>query len=229
MGRPPSSGGTRPSGSIRTKGGWRCGCPPRWLTCRIRRGGRRPTGCRVWWASATARPSGRRRPEAAQAGTSAVRYDLAFDPDKRRWYADCSWQQPRRVPPSLAALRGQPSFGVDLNADHLAGWGLDPSGNPIGDLATIPLHLDGLPATIRDGRLRAAVATVIQLATRAGCQSIVVEDLDFADARQLGRGRLGSGRRGRRFRRAVHGIPTRAVRDLLVGMAAIRGCCVVAV
>ncbi len=166
---------------------------------------------------------------AAQTSSSAVRYDLSFDPDKRRWYLDTSWQQPRRIPPTLEALRQQPSFALDLNADHLAGWVLDPSGNPVGDPATISLQLAGLPATTRDGRLRAAVAQAVRAAKEAGCRSIVVEDLDFADVRHSGRERLGRGRRGKRFRRTIAGIPTRAFRDLLVGMAANQGMWVIAV
>ena len=54
----------------------------------------------------------------------------------------------------------------------------------------------------------------------SGCRSLTVEDLDFAGARQIGRETLGRGRRGRRLRRVVAGIPTRAFRELLVGMAA---------
>jgi hypothetical protein len=57
----------------------------------------------------------------------------------------------------------------------------------------------------------------------------MVEDLDFADARQSGRETLGRGARGKAFRRTVAGIPTRAFRDLLVGMAANAGLWVVAV
>jgi len=168
---------------------------------------------------------------AAQASTGAVRYDLAFDPDRRRWYADASWKHPTRIPPSLEELRQHPCLTLDLNADHLAGWVLDPSGNPVGDPATILLELAGLPATTRDGRLRHAVAQTIRTAEAAGCHSIVVEDLDFADARQVGRERLDRGRRGKRFRRTVHGIPTRtrAFRDLLVGMAANAGLWIIAV
>jgi hypothetical protein len=61
------------------------------------------------------------------------------------------------------------------------------------------------------------------------CQSILTENLDFADARQLGRETLGRGRRGKRFRRTVAGMPTRRFRDLLVGMAANHGLWVIAV
>jgi len=89
-----------------------------------------------------------------------------------------------------------------------------------GEPATIALDLDGLPASTRNGRLRAAVAAIIRLARAGQCRSIMVEDLDFTDARQTGRETLGRGKRGKRFRRTVAGMPTRAFRDLLVGMAA---------
>ncbi len=166
---------------------------------------------------------------AAQASSGAVRYDLSFDPTNRRWYLAASWQQPKCTPPTLEVLRQQPSFVLDLNADHLAGWVLDPSGNPVGDPATIPVELAGLPATTRGGRLRAAVTQAVRAANAAGCHSIVIENLDFADVRHSGRERLGRGRRGKRFRRAIAGIPTRQFRDLLAGMAANAGLWVVAV
>jgi hypothetical protein len=97
---------------------------------------------------------------------------------------------------------------------------LDPAGNPLAAPHSIPLALEGLAASTRDGRLRAAVAEVVHLAKAAGCRCIVVEDLDFADARQAGRETLGRGARGKRFRRLVAGMPTRRFRELLVGMAA---------
>jgi hypothetical protein len=157
---------------------------------------------------------------AAQVASGAVRYDLFLDPAKGRWYADASWRLPARGVPSPEELRRNRTLAVDLNAGHLDGWVLDPSGNPVGEPATIALDLDGLPASTRDGRLRAAVAAIIRLAKVHGCRSITVENLDFADARQVGRETLGRGRRGKAFRRTVAGIPTRAFRDLLAGMAA---------
>ncbi len=166
---------------------------------------------------------------AAQAASGAVRYDLFADPVKGRWYADASWRLPATEVPSLEALRQDRALGVDLNADHVDGWVLDPSGNPLGAPHTIPLALDGLPATTRDGRLRVVVAAVIRLAKANGCRSVMVENLDFADARQTGRETFGRGRRGKRFRHTVAGIPTRQFRVLLVGMAANAGLWVVAV
>jgi hypothetical protein len=157
---------------------------------------------------------------ATQAASGAVRYDILFEPGKRRWYVDASWQLPGVESPSLEELRQDRTFSIDLNADHLAGWVLDPSGNQVSIPQTIPLELDGQPASTRDGRLRAAVARVLRLAQANGCRSITVENLDFTDARQVGRETLGRGKRGKRFRRTISGMPTRRFRDLLVGMAA---------
>ena len=170
---------------------------------------------------------------AAQASGGAVRYDISLDParggGKGRWYLDASWRLPAGPVPSLEHLGERPSLGVDLNVDHLAAWVLNLAGNPLGPPVTIPLDLDGQPATTRDGRLRQAVAELLRLAKAHDCKSITVEDLDFADARQAGRETLGRGRRGRRFRRIVSELPTRRFRDLLVGMATNHGQWIVAV
>jgi hypothetical protein len=162
----------------------------------------------------------RRDEWAAQATSGAVRYDIWLDPVQGRWYIDASWRLPPPEAPSLEMLRQHYTLAVDLNADHLAGWVLDPSGNPLGAPVTIPLDLAGQPTPTRRGRLRQAVAALVRLAMASGCRSMTVEDLDFAGARQMGRETLGRGRRGRRLRRVVAGIPTRAFRELLVGMAA---------
>ena len=49
---------------------------------------------------------------------------------------------------------------VDMNAGHLAVAVLDPDGNQIGVPRTIGLPLAGLPATTRDGHLRAAISDI---------------------------------------------------------------------
>jgi hypothetical protein len=166
---------------------------------------------------------------AAQAAAGAVAYTIWLDATKGRWYLDSSLRLPAGPVPSLAELRRHPTWGVDLNAGHVAGLLLDPAGNPLGRPHTIPLELDGQPASTRDGRLRMAVAEVVHLARQHGCGAIVVENLDFADARQTGRETIGGGKRGRRFRRTVAGIPTRRFRELLVGMAANAGLWIIAV
>lgn len=166
---------------------------------------------------------------AAQVTSGAVRYDVTFDSAKGRWYLAASWRLARVQPPSLQALRRHRALGVDLNADHLACWVLDVSGSPVGPPYTIAIDVEGLSASTRDGRLRAAVTSIVRLATASGCRSLVVEDLDFTDVRQNGREMLGHGRRGRSIRRIIAGIPTRRFRTLLVGMAVNAGLWVVAV
>ena len=142
---------------------------------------------------------------AAQAATGAVRYDISHDPARDRWYLDASWKAAPVPAPSLDDLRQAPVLAVDVNHGHLAVAAVAPDGNILGAPATIGLDLAGLPATTRDGRLRAAITTLIATAKEHGARAIVIEDLDFADARAEGREHHGSrpsrGRRGRAFRR----------------------------
>jgi IS605 OrfB family transposase len=170
---------------------------------------------------------------AAQAATGAVRYDICLDPVKGRWYLDASWKAPARRVPSVQELRAASVVAVDVNAGHLAAAVLAPDGNVSGVPFTIPLELAGVPATTRDGRVRAAVSRLIAAARRAGARAVVIEDLDFARARELGREETGNrpacGRRGRRFRRLVAGIPTARFRDRLVQMTANAGLSVIVV
>jgi hypothetical protein len=170
---------------------------------------------------------------AAQASSGAVRYDIFLDLAKGkgtgRWYADASWRLLAQPVPSLDELRQHRSLAVDLNADHLAAWVLSPAGNPLGEPVTITLDFDGQPASTRDGRLRQAVAELLRLAKTHGCHSVTVENLDFTDARQTGRETLGRGKKGKRFRSTVSGMPTRRFRDLLVGMATNHGLWIIAI
>ena len=170
---------------------------------------------------------------AAQAMTGAVRYDLAFDPERSRWYADASWRAPDTPAVPLEELTRYPVLAADLNADHIAAHIVTPDGNPAGLPVTVPLDLAGLPASTRDGRLRAAVSELIRIARGHGCAAIAVEDLDFAEARAEGRERTGNrpgrGRRGRGYRRMVAGIPTGKFRDRLAQMAANRDLAVIAI
>jgi IS605 OrfB family transposase len=74
---------------------------------------------------------------------------------------------------------------------------------------------------------------LIATAKARGARAIVIEDLDFAEARAEGRERAGSrpsrGRRGRDFRRAVSGIPTGKLRGRLVQMTANAGLSVIVI
>jgi hypothetical protein len=168
---------------------------------------------------------------AAQAATGAVRYDITFDPARGRWYLDASWRIPARPAPALEDLRRHAVLAVDLNHGQLAAWVVTADGNPAGPPVTVPLMLAGLPASQRDGRLRAVITTLIGLAREHGCHAIAVEDLDFADARGQGRERGGPrpsrGRRGRGFRAAVSGLPTGKFRDRLAQMTVNAGLAVI--
>jgi hypothetical protein len=161
---------------------------------------------------------------AAQAATGAVRYDIHLNPASGRWYLDASWKTPARPVPSLDALRASPVIAVDVNAGHLAVAVVTPDGNVTGTPVTIPLELAGLQAPTRDGRVRAAVSSLIATAKTAGARAVVIENLDFKEARAEGRERSGNrpshGRRGRAFRRIIAGIPTARFRDRLVQMSA---------
>ncbi|MEV6038696.1 IS200/IS605 family accessory protein TnpB-related protein [Nonomuraea sp. NPDC052116] len=160
----------------------------------------------------------------------AVRYDIAQDPARDRWYLDASWSAETPTLPSTKQLAasGARLLGVDLNADHLAACVIDACGNPIGEPITIPTALAG-PAAQRDGRLRQAISDLIRIARQHGCAGIAIENLGFDDARNIGRESLGRGRRGKAFRRTVAGIPTARFRERLRGMACHRGLVVIAV
>ncbi|MEU5427281.1 hypothetical protein AB0H73_17010 [Streptomyces olivoreticuli] len=160
----------------------------------------------------------------------AVRYDFVYDPVRGRWYLDASWCADKAVLPTPEEIRDfdERTIGIDLNADHLAAYVLDPHGNPIGQPHTIPLDLIG-PALQRDGRLRDAISQLIKLARQHGCAGIVVENLNFDDARSTGRERMGRGGRGKKFRKTVAGIPTARFRERLRGMAFHAGLVVIAV
>ncbi|HME66697.1 MAG TPA: transposase, partial [Streptosporangiaceae bacterium] len=170
---------------------------------------------------------------AAQAATGAIRYDIFLDPERGRWYLDASWKVPPTGPVTLAQARQGTVVAVDVNAGHLAVAVLDPDGNQIGVPYTISLPLAGLPSSTRDGRLRAAITTILTTAREHRASAVVIENLDFDDARHQGRERTGSrparGRRGRAFRHQVAGIPTARFRDRLTHMACNTGTAVIAV
>jgi hypothetical protein len=165
---------------------------------------------------------------ATQAASGAVRYDITLNPDRRRWYLHASWKaQPHPIPTVEEAVANG-VVAVDLNADHLACWTIDRHGNPVGRPVTVLLDQDGLPQATRDGRLRAAISQVCALARSRGMGAVAIEDLGFADARAAGRESLGRGRRGKRLRRIIAGIPTGRFRDRLGQMAHNQGLWVVA-
>lgn len=161
-----------------------------------------------------------------------LRYRLRFDPAAKRgrgaWYLDASWGTTPTPPPDLEWLRRRPTMGIDLNAGWLAAAVVDASGNPTGRPISVDVPQQG-PARRRAGQMRAAVTELLDAAVAAGCASVTIENLDFADTRDTGRETLGRGQRGRRFRRQVANIPTARFRDTLASMAYTRGIAVIAV
>jgi IS605 OrfB family transposase len=107
-----------------------------------------------------------------------------------------------------------PVVGVDLNDGHLAVRRLDAHGNPVGRPERIEVDLSGSSAR-RDAQVRHAITRLIHYTARHGIDTLVVEDLDFADVRATGRETMGRGARGKRFRRSVAGIPTAMFRNRL--------------
>jgi IS605 OrfB family transposase len=170
---------------------------------------------------------------AAQASTGPIRYDIRRDPRRGRWYIDASWKTTPTPAPPLDELRRHPVVAVDVNVGHLAIAVTAPDGNVLRAPATISLALAGLPAATRDGRLRAAISALIATAKEHDARAIVIENLDFTEARAEGRERAGSrpsrGKRGRGFRRAVFGMPTGRLRDRLTQMACNAGLSVIVI
>ena len=162
-----------------------------------------------------------------------VGYDISRDPGRGRWYIDASWKAAPAPAAPLDDLRLRPVVAIDVNHGHLDAAVITPDGNILGTPVTTSLDLAGLPSATRDGHLRAAITGLIATAEKYGARAIVIEDLDFAQARAEGRERMGSrpsrGRRGRAFRRAVADIPTGKLRDRLVQMAANAGLSVIVV
>jgi hypothetical protein len=115
-----------------------------------------------------------------------------------------------------------PVVGVDLNDGHLAVRRLDTHGNPVGAAERIDIDLSG-SASRRDAQVRHAITGLLHYTQRHGVHAIAVEDLDFADARMIGRETLGRGARGKRFRATVSGLPTAVFRRRLAGMCAQAG------
>ncbi|HEY5854323.1 MAG TPA: hypothetical protein VIW24_09795 [Aldersonia sp.] len=157
----------------------------------------------------------------------AIRYDLHRDA-RGRWYLDASWGYPETPTVPLDALQARRTLGVDLNAGHVDAAVVDAHGNVVGTPRRLDHTIDGSTGH-RDAQVRHVVTRLIHAAGRAGCASISIENLGFADARATGRETMGRGRRGKRFRRTVTGLPTAKFRDRLVAMSATAGLAVIAV
>ncbi|MFD3946311.1 IS200/IS605 family accessory protein TnpB-related protein [Streptomyces sp. NPDC058579] len=123
-----------------------------------------------------------------------------------------------------AALAGG-VLGVDQNVDHLAVWRLDVHGNPMGRPGRVDVDYSGSTSR-RDAQVRHACSALIRVAQECGATALVIEDLAFG----TGREQCGwTGRRGRRFRALVAGMPVARFMSRLVVMAHRAGLAVIAV
>ena len=152
-------------------------------------------------------------------GGSSLAYTLTAKPGRSGRYLSACWATPPGAtsigaePDSDVRARG-PIVGLDLNDGHLAVRRLDTRGNPVGRPHRIDMDLSGLSAR-RDAQVRHAITRLVHYTRRHGIDTIAVEDLDFADTRASGRETMGRGRRGKRFRTTVAGIPTAVFRNRL--------------
>ncbi|MDT5045118.1 MAG: hypothetical protein QOG75_971 [Mycobacterium sp.] len=157
-------------------------------------------------------------------GGKSVSYTITRKPGRAGRYLTAAWAT---VPntlvieptiPDVETLAQGPIVAADLNERHLAVRRLDKHGNPVGRPKRIDLDLSG-SSTRRDAQIRHAITRLIRYAERQGVDNIAVEDLDFADARTVGRETMGRGARGKRFRRTVATIPTARFRNRLTAQA----------
>ena len=153
-------------------------------------------------------------------GGKSVSYTLTRTPGRAGRYLTASWAlTPQTVDVRPETPDGEvracgPVVGVDLNDGHLAVRRLDAHGNPVGRPERIDIDLVG-PAACRDAQVRHAITQLIHYALRHDITTVAVEDLDFADARSVGRETMGRGSRGKRWRKTVAGIPTAVFRNRL--------------
>jgi hypothetical protein len=156
-------------------------------------------------------------------GGKSVAYTITRKPGRAGRYLTASWASPPdtitgSAEPGCEVRARDPIIGVDLNDGHLAVRRLDEHGNPVGGPHRIAIDLTG-PSTRRDAQVRHAITRLIHHTQRRGLDTIAVEDLDFADARTIGRETMGRGRRAKHFRKTVAGIPTAVFRNRLSAQA----------
>jgi IS605 OrfB family transposase len=164
-------------------------------------------------------------------GGKSVAYTISRIPGRAGRYLAASWatapQDTSGSGDTDVSARG-PLVGVDLNDGHLGVRRLDAHGNPVGRPHRIGIDLSGA-STRRDAHVRHAITRLIHYAHRHHLAAIALEDLDFADARAMGRETMGRGRRAKRFRKTVARIPTALFRNRFAAQAHRHGISVFAV
>jgi hypothetical protein len=152
----------------------------------------------------------------------SMSYAITRKPGRAGRYLTAAWavipESFHPLTPDSEVRADGPVVGVDLNDGYLAVRRLDEHGNPVGRPERIDLDLSGSSAR-RDAQVRHAITLLLHFTARHGVGAVAVEDLDFADARSIGRETMGRGARGKRFRKSVAGIPTAVFRNRLTAQA----------
>jgi hypothetical protein len=158
-------------------------------------------------------------------GGQSMSYLITRRPGRGGRYLTAAWACPATTSdlmcaqdPNDEARADGPVVGVDLNDGHLAVRRLDEHGNPVGRPERIALDLTGSSAR-RDAQVRHAITQLLHYTRHHGVGTVAVEDLDFADARTVGRETMGRGAHGKRFRKSVAGISTAVFRNRLTAQA----------
>jgi len=155
-------------------------------------------------------------------GGRSVSYTLTRQPGREGVYMTAAWGIAPEPKPDGQTRADGPVVAVDLNDGHLAVRRLDAHGNPVGDPVRTEFDLTGT-SNRRDAQVRHAITRLIHYTLVHGIDTIVVEDLNFTDARQQGRETMGRGQRGKRFRRTVSRIPTAVFRNRLTAQVSRHG------
>ena len=192
-----------------------CGCRARWNTSQTPNAA--DMSCPATPCSATGPMSG--GPGSPVVSRSPTRSPAK--PNRAGCYLTACWPCPAKPSDAVASHETEaevradgPVVGVDLNDGHLALRRLDAHGNPVGRPERIDVDVSG-SSSRRDAHVRHAITRLIYYARRHGIDAIAIEDLNFADARTVGRETMGSGQRGKRFRKTVASIPTAVFRNRL--------------
>jgi IS605 OrfB family transposase len=159
----------------------------------------------------------------------SLSYSITYSAEKKNWFIRANWSKEAIPTPPLEALQSKRTLGIDLNSGHLDYSIIDQCGNIVGSPVMLELELTDLKASTRDGHLRDAISEVIRIAKANNCASISIENLNFEDARNTGRETMGRGKRGKKFRKTVSGIPTGAFKSRLASMAYEQGLYIIAV
>jgi len=159
----------------------------------------------------------------------SLTYKIWYNTKNQHWYIDISWSIKAGFIPTVEQLGSLDRLAVDLNEGHLAVHVLDRYGNPKGPCITVPLVTKGLSKGKRDNAVRSAITDLLNHAKQRGISVIAIENLNFSDSRDIGRETMGRGKRGKKFRATVAGLPTAQFRDRLTAMAYRAGVWIIAV